>query len=197
VKRKPGVKLAELERVSVKEAEVRLVVETGVSFAIVNNRGFRNFAQQMINIGAKHGNIDVDDVPYGPQTVRQSVFGKMRECQDLIKENVQASCRQHAVSFCTAITTDDVNKNSYSDFTVFWVKNWRLQHAMYKCEFMPEQHTSGNMKKFIDRNLEELGLDLTNTPCTTDKGSNVVAATASMTHVDCACHRLNTTIDTA
>jgi len=93
VKRKPDVKLAELERVSVKEAEVRLVVDTGVSFATVNNRGFRNFAQQMINIGAKHGNTDVDDVPYGQQTIRQSVFGKMRECHDLIKENVQASCR--------------------------------------------------------------------------------------------------------
>jgi len=197
VKRKPGVKLLEAERVSTKEAEVRLVVEGGVSFAFVDNPGLRNFAQQMITIGAKHGNIDVEDVLYGRHTVRQSVFNKMHECQEVIKKNVQSSARQNAVSFCTDITTDDVNKNSYSDFTVFWIKDWHLKHAMYRCELMAERHTGENIQKFIDRNLQELGLDLTDTPCTTDKGSNVVAATASKTHVDCACHRLNTVIDTA
>jgi len=90
----------------------------------------------------------------------------------LIKKSVQSSSQHGAVSFCTDITTDDVNKNSYSDFTVFWVKDWQLQHAMYKCEHMPEKHTAEIIKKFIDRNLEELGLDLTDTPCTTDRGSN-------------------------
>jgi len=68
---------------------------------------------------------------------------------------------------------------------------------MHKCESMMERHTEENIKKFINRNLEELELDVNDTPCTTDKGSNIVAATTSTTHVDCACHRLNTTIDTA
>ena len=68
---------------------------------------------------------------------------------------------------------------------------------MYKCENMPERHTAENIKKFIDKNLEELGLSLNDTPCTTDKGSNVIAATKSKVHVDCVCHRLNTVIDTA
>jgi len=90
VKRKPGVKLMESERVLVKEAEVRLVVEAGVSFAVVNNLGLRNFAQQMISIGSKHGNIDVVDVMYGSLTVHQSVFHKMRECQELIKSSVES-----------------------------------------------------------------------------------------------------------
>jgi len=86
VKRKPGIKLAESERLSVKDSEVHLVVEAGVAFAIVSNQGFRNFAQQMISIGSKHGNIDIDDVLYGPHTVRQAVSNKMRVCQDLIKK---------------------------------------------------------------------------------------------------------------
>jgi len=118
VKRKPGVKLAESERLSVKDSEVCLVVEAGVASAIVFNQGFRNFAQQMISIGSKHGNTDVDDVLYGPHTVRKAVFNKMRVCQDMIKKSVQSSFQHGAVSFCTDITTDDVNKNSY---TVFWV----------------------------------------------------------------------------
>ena len=48
-----------------KDSEVHLVVEAGVAFAVVSNQGFRNFAQQMISIGSKHGNINIDDALYG------------------------------------------------------------------------------------------------------------------------------------
>lgn len=168
-----------------------------MSFAVVENPGLRAFAQYMIQIGSKYGNISVDDVLYGRQTVRDTVFNKMAECQEAIRKEVAISSQVNSVSFCTDMTTDDVNKNSFSDFTVFWVKNWSLHHAMYKCEYFPERHTAQNIQKFIDKSLSELGLSLTDTPCTTDKGSNVVAATSAKTHVDCSCHRLNTSIDTA
>jgi hypothetical protein len=113
---------------------VRLVVEAGLPFAIVENAGLRSFAQHMISIGSKYGNVSVDDVSYGPHTVRDTVFDKMKECQDEIKRQVATSSTYHAVSFSTDMTTDDVNKNSYSDFTVFWVNNWTLKHALYKCK---------------------------------------------------------------
>lgn len=121
----------------------------------------------------------------------------MQDCQDVIRKQVELAATQNAVSFCTDMTTDDIKKNSYSDFTVFWVENWQLKHAMYKCEYFPEKHTAQNIQKFIDRTLIELGLSLDDTPCTTDKVANIIAATASKTHIDCACHRLNTSIDTA
>ena len=54
---------------------------------------------------------------------------------------------------------------------------------------MPERHTV-NITQFIDKNLEELGVSLEDTPCTTDKGSNAVAATES-------CELMNTVIDIA
>ena len=63
--------------------------------------------------------------------------------------------------------------------------------------FFQKKHTGKNIKKFIDDNLAELDLNLENTPCTTDKGSNIICTTKSKTHVDCSCHRLNTAIDTA
>jgi len=198
VKRVPGKRFTESEKAAVKSAEVRLVVEAGLSFAVVDNPAFRSFAQLMIHIGSKHGNIDVDEVLYGRQTTRDAVFEKMLECQKEIKKQVAISSKNNAVSFCTDMTTDDINKNPYSDFTVFWVNDeWKLQHALYKCEFFPEKHTAQNIQKFVDDTLTELGLSTVDTPCTTDKGANVVAATATKTHVDCSCHRLNTSVDTA
>jgi len=184
VKRVPGKKFTNTERAAVKNAEIHLIVEAGLPFAVVENSGLRSFAQQMILIGSKYGNINVDDVLYGPKTVRDVVVDKMKECQDEIKRQVATSSKFHSVSFCSDMTTDDVNKNSYSDFTVFWVNNWQLKHALYKCEYFPEKHTAHNIQKFIDINLNELGLSLVDTPCTTDKGSNIVAATAAKTHID-------------
>ena len=67
---------------------------------------------------------------------------------------------------------------------------------MHKCEVFPEKHTGKNIKKFIDDNLTELDLNLEDTPCTTDEGSNIICATQSKTHINCSCHRLNTAIDT-
>ena len=67
---------------------------------------------------------------------------------------------------------------------------------MYKFEVFPEKHTGKNINKIIDDDLIELGLNLEDTPFTTDKGSNIICATESKTHVDCSCHRLNTAIDT-
>lgn len=196
VKRVPCKNLAGGDKVAVKNAEVRLVVGAGLSFSVVENPAFLAFAQQMISIGSKYGNVSPDEILYGRQTVRDTVFEKMMECRGEIKKAVAASSANRAVSFCTDMTTDDVNKNSYSDFTVFWVDNWLLHHSMYKCEYFPEKHTAQNIRHFIDSTLTELGLSLTDTPCTTDKGSNIVAATAAKTHVDCSCHRLNTAIDT-
>ena len=74
-----------------------------------------------MQIGAKYDNVDVDTVLYGRKTVTDEVFNKMEECQQEIKEQVLERLKYNAVSFCTDMTTDDINKNSYSDFTVFWI----------------------------------------------------------------------------
>ena len=48
---------------------------------------------------------------------------------------------------------------------------------MYRCSYFPERHTAVNIEKVIDENLAELNLSIVDTPCTTDKGSNIICAT--------------------
>lgn len=170
VRKVPGTKISAGDRAAVKSCEVRFVVQSGMSFAAVENPGVKSFVQVMINIGSKYGNLDVEEVLYGRQTVKEAVFEKMNQCRQQIKDEVALSSLHKSVSFCTDMTTDDVNKNSYSNFTAFWVKNWVLHHAMYKCEYFPQKHTAQNIKSFIDATLTELNLSLDDTPCTTDKG---------------------------
>ena len=59
------------------------------------------------------------------------------------------------------------------------------------------QKTTDHIQVAIDRILSEVDLDITYTPCTTDKGFDMLAATSFKCHVTCACHRLSTSINTA
>ena len=113
VKRTPGVNFNAAERTAVKEAEVKLVVFGVTSFALVDNPALRSFAQVLIKIGAKYGNLNVDTVLYCRKTVTDEVFNKMEEWQLKIKVQVLESLKYNAVWFCTDMTTDDINKNSY------------------------------------------------------------------------------------
>ena len=45
--------------------------------------------------------------------------------------------------------------------------------------------------------LTPLNLSLVDTPCTTDKGSEFHMRTLAKTHIDCTCHRINTSTDVA
>ena len=54
------------------------------------------------------------------------------------------------------------------------------------------QKTADHIQVAIDRILSEVDLDITYTPCTTDKGSNMLAATSFKCHVSCAWHHLST-----
>jgi len=67
---------------------------------------------------------------------------------------------------------------------------------MYACRFFPETKTADHIQLALDRILIKAGLETENVPCTTDKGANMVAATNSKCHINCACHRLSTSINT-
>ena len=57
---------------------------------------------------------------------------------------MKKSIPSNAVSYVTDLTTDDVNKRSYLDFSVFWITvapKWELKHAQYACAYFPERHS--------------------------------------------------------
>ena len=67
---------------------------------------------------------------------------------------------------------------------------------MYACKFFPDTKTTDHIQITLDRILIEVSLDAENVPCTTDKGANMLAVTHSKCHINCACHRLSTSINT-
>ena len=92
---------------------------------------------------------------------------------------------------------------SYLDVTLFWVeefglnkRKWSLKHSVYACKFFPDSKTADYIQVALDQILDDTGLDAENTPCTTNKGSNMVVATKCKCHANRVCHRLSTSINT-
>ena len=151
-----------------------------------------------------YGNIPASDLIVSRTTVRRDIVNKSTCIQDSIKDALIDPARYGAVSFVADLWTDNVVSRFYLDVTFFWVEEsgigkriWSLRHAMYACKFFPQSKTADHIQVAIDRILAEVDLDTTHTPCTTDKGSNMLAATSFKCHVTCACHRLSTSINTA
>jgi len=65
---------------------------------------------------------------------------------------------------------------------------------MYTCKFFQTQ-TADHIQIAIEKVLSEASVDVEATPCTTDKRSNMLAATKCKCHISCACHSLSTSIN--
>ena len=57
--------------------------------------------------------------------------------------------------------------------------------------------TAANIKKKLDIVLLSYNIKLSDTPITVDCGSNVIKATAVAPRLKCACHRLNTVVQSS
>lgn len=188
---------------SIKVAESKLVSGCHLSFNVLDNPNFKSFAQTMIEVGSRYGNVAADSVLYGRKTVREKTLQMVNDLQANIVCNIHKAAKDGAISMVTDMWSDNVVQNSYIEVTFFWVSEhtdsleWSLKRGMYACKYFPEQKTAENICKSIDETLSQAGLNPETVPVTTDKGSNVVAATAHKIRVDCACHRLHTAIECA
>ena len=101
----------------------------------------------------------------------------------------------------TDMWSDNVVQNSYLELTLFWVSQdadeWSLKCGMFACKYFPDKKSADNIVKVLDDSLVSAGLKPDTVAVTTDKGANIVAATAQKIRVDCACHRLHTAIEIA
>jgi len=199
-----GKKVGEGTRKVIREKTATLVAAAQLPYRFVEQDALKNFAQSFVELGASHGCVPASEFLVGRVTVRKDIVSKVTHIQATIKSALQPSALQGAASVVTDLWSDNVVSRSYLDVTFFWVEEsgpdkriWSLKHAMYACKFFPENKTADHIQVALDQILDDAGLDTEHTPCTTDKGSNMVAATKSKCHVNCACHRLSTSINTA
>jgi hypothetical protein len=136
---------------SIKVAESKLVSGCHLSFNIADNANFRSFAQTMIEVGAKYGNIAADSVIYGRKTIREKTLQKVADVQANILSCIHKAAKDGPICMVTDMWSDNVVQNSCLEVTFFWVScdndEWSLKHGMYACKYFPDQKTAENFAK--------------------------------------------------
>jgi len=97
-------------------AAAHTTIVTMVSF-FAGNANFKSFAQTMIKVGAKYGNIAADSIIYGRQKIRENTLQMVTDVQANIESCIHKAAKDGAVYMVTDMWSDNVVQNSYLKVT--------------------------------------------------------------------------------
>ena len=174
---------------------INLVCKDLRPFEIILGHGFREFSQEMINIGAMYGSLSVDDLFLHPTTISRNVIKEAESVKSTLTLKLKDIFQLVGVAFTTDMWTDDYRKISYISLTVHYIdKNWQLKEQILAASKFPDaKHTAEQIKKTILGILKNYNLvpDITMKKFVfvTDSGANFIAAFRSLNHIPCFTHK--------
>lgn len=164
-------------------------------FEIVTGQGFKDFAQEMINIGFTYGSIQVDELLPHPTTISRNIIKDAEAIKSSLKVLLKDIFDMVGGAFTTDMWTDDYRKISYISLTVHYIdEDWQMREQVLAASKFPDvRHTADNIKKTILNILKSYNLipDTTMKRYTfvTDSASNFISAFRGLNHIPCFAHR--------
>lgn len=174
---------------------INLVCKDLRPFEIIAGQGFREFSQEIINIGATYGSLSVDDLFPHPTTISRNVIKNAESVKSKLALKLKDVFELVGGAFTTDMWTDDYRKISYISLTVHYIdENWQLTEQILAASKFPDvRHTSEQIKKVILGILKGYNLipDVTMKKFTfvTDSGANFIAAFRALNHIPCFAHK--------
>lgn len=164
-------------------------------FDIIIGQGFREFSQELINIGSIYGCLKVDDLLPHPTTVSRNIIKEAESVKSNITDKLKDIFELNGGAFTSDMWTDDYRKISYISLTVHYIdENWELKEQILAASKFPDvRHTAEQIKKTILSILKTYNLipDITMKKYTfvTDSASNYISAFKGLNHIPCFSHR--------
>lgn len=165
-------------------------------------KGFKQLAQGLIHVGAKHGRVSVDAVLPHPATVSKKTSDVADRVRQQFLPEVMGALKEGTCAFETDLWTDKYTKRAYltldcqystSDFDI-------KSLTLFTIEFPAEQKKTGsNIRKLMESELVSLGFslaDVKNATFNTDEGANVKKALEGYKRLNCTAHVLATVLRT-
>ena len=187
------------DKQTVLQAAIKLCSKDLRPFDIVSGEGFINFAQVLINIGAKKGNIDASDILPHPTTISRNIVETAETLRSEIIPYLKVKIEEGLCAASTDMWTDDFKKKSYTALTVHYFDDeWNLNSKLlFTCVFPDESKTGVNIRKEIMNRFAKLGLSsdsMEKITFVTDRGSNIINALQPFKRLDCMAHIINTVL---
>ncbi|CAF4892399.1 unnamed protein product [Rotaria sp. Silwood1] len=168
-------------------------------FSIVNDAGLRCLVQECISLGAKYGNIHVDDILFSADTTSSQVAKLANEYRSIIRQKLIEPLSQHAVTICPDLWSDSHRQVSYLGISVCFTDENHQFFAYDLCchPYTEVDKSAENIIIAIKKALEPFGItDLSQINFVSDRGPNFVKALKSYSPTYCVGHRLNNIIKT-
>ena len=157
-------------------------------------------AQLFIQIGAKYGNIRVEDVIPSRTAVSEFCKHEATVDRETFVNEVNAFIDRHGVlGVTTDMWQDSYKKKNYVAVTVHMIKNGTMLSRLLQVYQFPldESKTAVNVRTSLQEMAKNLGIkdDITHFYFVTDEGSNIKAAlNANYQRLACSCHCLATAL---
>ncbi|CAF4147067.1 unnamed protein product, partial [Rotaria sordida] len=148
---------------------------------------------------AKYGNIHVDDILFGADTISSHVEILANQYRSEIRQKLIEPLSQHAITICPDMWCDSYLQVSYLGISVcFTDENYQFLTYDLCCHpYSEEDKSAENIIIALKKALEPFGIaDLSQLNFVSDRGSNFIKALKPYSPIYCVAHRLNNIIKT-
>ena len=165
-------------------------------FDVVSGTGFGKVAQGLINIGARYGAVNADDVLPHRQTICDRANHTAHKKRDVLCLCIQQALK-YGIGITTDMWTDSFNMRSYTVLTCHYItEEWKLlSRVLSTVEFDSTlKKTAVNLHDQISKELLNLSItaeQLTKVVFVTDQGPNIKAALKNHSWLPCSAHVIN------
>uniref|UniRef100_A0A3B3QQ95 HAT C-terminal dimerisation domain-containing protein n=1 Tax=Paramormyrops kingsleyae TaxID=1676925 RepID=A0A3B3QQ95_9TELE len=152
--------------------------------AIGSGVGFLELAQGLINIGARAGKVDAQQILPNPTTVSH----RLKKYAEDTRQSITPELRSQLTDSSLCVTLHYINRDWELKERVLCIAEW--DSTLCK--------PADNIRPPVIYSLRKFGLEdfFSKLVYVTDKGSNIVVALRTVTRLNCTAHILNTVLHT-
>ncbi|KAL2091651.1 hypothetical protein ACEWY4_013914 [Coilia grayii] len=173
-------------------------------YDLVAGKGFSDILQHFVNVAAKYGKFDVNDILPHPTTVSRHVEGRAQALRASVAAEIKPIIETYGCAITTDIWTEDYHKCSFISGTIHYTNNNfdLISRVLFAAPFETGVSKTGeNIRILLFQKLCEFGIDTSllsdRVVFVTDRGANIVAALRGYNRLNCNAHILNVTLSSA
>ncbi|KAL7380417.1 hypothetical protein ABVT39_017576 [Epinephelus coioides] len=169
-------------------------------FETIAGTGFKQLAQELINVGATYGRVSAKELLPDPTTIFRRCKIMANDKRGETVEEIKEVMSLINIGMTTDMWTDDFRKMIYMAITCHYISpKYEMKSKLLTTTCFPNHAKTGeNIRKELPQQLVTvLGFDasvMNNVVWVTDQGANVVAALRPYRHLACQDHLYNTVL---
>ena len=193
IKKANGTKNGEIKK-QITESLVNFCAKDIRPFSIVDGEGFKEFCQTLIMIGAKNGNLDINDVMPSRVTVSRKVEDKYNLLKSQFKESIS---KNDSFGITLDMWTNQYNHTSFLALTSHYItedvssNQLKINNYIVKNIEMKEKKEATKIRQILKDVLQEMNCFREDNVYVTDNGMNISKSVEVFNHILCSGHNIN------